>query len=133
MIVFFYEKRLAHSQKMNANTPLEKELFELVGKLTLELQHERENVKKAEKMEKLVRDQLEFERKEYAKVLQKPSLERSTAKSWPPGGIMCDTNADNWGGITRDTNAEWEETGCKGCKSSDWLREGVYLGELYEE
>jgi hypothetical protein len=119
---------------MTTNTPLENELFALVGKLTLELERERENVKEARKNEKLLLDQLEMERRKPVttvpcfcavcdmcgmnKFPPIPPLERSSAKTWS-NGITRLTNADDdeiWEPLQRET-------------TQSWLQEGVYLGE----
>lgn len=115
---------------MTENTALENELFALIGKLTLELERERENVKEAKKNEKILLDQLEIERRQPVLAVPSwgiscginefstpPPLERSSAKTWSQG-------------ITRLTNADMDEPLQRETTQS-WLQEGVYLGELY--
>ena len=98
-ITFFIKRESVHSptpREMSQNTPLENELFALIGKLTLELEREREKVKEAKKMEKLLNDQLKFERRQSGLAVPSlgiahdinelppiPPLERNSAKYYP--------------------------------------------------
>jgi hypothetical protein len=119
---------------MSQNTPLETELFALIGKLTLELEREREKVKEAKKMEKLLNDQLKFERRQSGLAVPSlgiardinelppiPPLERNSAKYYPELDEITDdyfSSCVNHATLERDT-------------TQSWLREGVYLGEHY--